>query len=298
MESHNTTIGSHAGCMWNVQPSERPSRGPFLSSISDNLLSPRVSSPSSSPYPHYGAHCCLYRPLHHRIVSSFFTICYPMPYDHRYGDGTKHAMPRGSGNYWVPGGLDSSQPSVARDSEDRHGISHICANHLTLSAYTSGATLSLTHSYPTRARHKTTAQNSSPILPTGSSTSRTLHPLLIWGITRWAITYVLITLPNIHRDLFRSLQLVATAAGSAPPSPREWPTLSILPRSPIFLTTRRHMTRRVASLPTASIRTQNLHAIYRMMALLVITESLPNSPSCPCSPFLHHLVLLSSAMLL
>ena len=74
-------------------------------------------------------------------------------------------MPRGSGNYWVPGGLDSSQPSVARDSEDRHGISHICANHLTLSAYTSGATLSLTHLYPTPGQTQNDCSEQFPYPP-------------------------------------------------------------------------------------------------------------------------------------
>ncbi len=78
-------------------------------------------------------------------------IRYPTPSDHRYGDATNPPMPQGSNTYWSPGGPDTPQPAVTRDSEDRHGPSRLRANQLTSSAYAS-ATLpfSLTHgdSYP------------------------------------------------------------------------------------------------------------------------------------------------------
>jgi hypothetical protein len=113
------------------------------------------------------------------------------------------------------------------------------------------------------------------------------------------------TLPNIHRALLRSIQVVPTIAGSMPPSPQEWPTSSILPQILILFTTQHHMTRRGTSPPTdtachlvasiSKIWSQIIHAIYAVMVLLIITETLPNTPSFP---FPHRLVLLSSAMLL
>ncbi|KAF8497370.1 hypothetical protein F5888DRAFT_277043 [Russula emetica] len=76
---------------------------------------------------------------------------YPTQSDHRYGDATNPPVPQGSNTYWAPGGLDTSQPAVTRDSEDRHGPSRLRANQLTSSAYASAAPpFSLRHrdSYP------------------------------------------------------------------------------------------------------------------------------------------------------
>jgi hypothetical protein len=78
-------------------------------------------------------------------------IRYPTPSDHRYGDATNPPMP-----HWSRGGLDTpqwAQPAVTRDSEDRHGPSHLRAHQLLLTASSyafATPPFSLTHgdSYP------------------------------------------------------------------------------------------------------------------------------------------------------
>jgi hypothetical protein len=81
-------------------------------------------------------------------------IRYPTPSDHRYPDAT---MPQGGTTYWAPGGLDTSQPAVTRDPEDRHGPSRLRANQLNSPAYASAPALSLTQrdSYPTLGQTQT-----------------------------------------------------------------------------------------------------------------------------------------------
>jgi hypothetical protein len=77
-------------------------------------------------------------------------IRYSPPSDRRYSDASNPAMPQGSNTYWAPGGLDTSQPAVTRDSEDRP--SRLRATQLTSSTYASATAppFSLTHreSYP------------------------------------------------------------------------------------------------------------------------------------------------------
>ena len=94
-------------------------------------------------------------------------IRFPTPSDHRYADGTNPTMPQGSGTYWAPGGLDSSQPAVTRDSEDRHGPSRLRANHLTSSAYASAPAVSLTQrdSYPAPGLTQTDCPEQFPYHP-------------------------------------------------------------------------------------------------------------------------------------
>jgi hypothetical protein len=61
-------------------------------------------------------------------------------------------MPQGSNTYWPPGGLDTPQPAVTRDPEDRHGPSRLRApNQLTSSTYASATppfSLTQRDSYP------------------------------------------------------------------------------------------------------------------------------------------------------
>jgi hypothetical protein len=78
---------------------------------------------------------------------------YHTPSDHCYGYATtgNPAIPQYSYIYWPPGDHDTSQPAVTRDSEDRHGPSHLCAaNQLIPSAYASATPFLPTHcdSYP------------------------------------------------------------------------------------------------------------------------------------------------------
>jgi hypothetical protein len=94
---------------------------------------------------------------------------YPTTSDHRYGDATNPPMPQGSNTYWPPGGLDTSQPAVTRDPEDRHGSSRLrAANQLASSAYASATPpFSLTHrdSYPALAQTQSDCPDQFPYPP-------------------------------------------------------------------------------------------------------------------------------------
>ena len=241
---------------------------------------------------------------------------YPTQSDHRYGDATNNAMPQGSNTYWPPNGLDTSQPAVTRDPEDRHPPSRLRASQLASpAAYASSAAtppFSLTHRDSYSALGQTQidcpdqfAYHPQQYLP---SVNYAAPP---YDLAEYPVGYPLC--PHDPADYspsisFRPFQVVLTIVGSIPASPQHpLPTSSIHPRILIPFTTPQHMTPRSTSMPMATtachlaanithiskIWSQILRAIYAVVPL-IITKLLPNTPPFP---FLHLPVLQSLAML-
>lgn len=143
------------------------------------------------------------------------------PSDPRYPDATNPAMPQGSGTYWASG-LDASQPAVTRDLEDRHGSSRLRANQLTSSPYASSPPFLLTQrdSYPALGQPQSECPDQFPYPPQQytQTVNYAAPPYDLADYPSVSYPFVLMTLPNIHRALFRSFQVVPTIAGSMPPS--------------------------------------------------------------------------------
>lgn len=102
------------------------------------LLFPALFTTIPSPFPPFSP-------------PSIPMLRYPTQSDHRYGDPASPTAPQPGSTYWAPPGLDTDQPAVTRDPEDRHGPSRLRANQLTSSAYPSATPpFSLNHrdSYP------------------------------------------------------------------------------------------------------------------------------------------------------
>ena len=230
-----------------------------------------------------------------------------MPSDPRYADATNPAVPQGSGIAWAPG-LDTCQPAVTRDLEDRHGPSHLRANQLTSSRYASATPFSLTQrdSYPALGHPQSECPDQFPYPPQQYTQTVNYaapsHDLADYPSVSYP--FVLMTPPNIHQALFRSFQVMPTIAGSMPPGNRQWPTSSINPQILIRFNTRHMTTPQGTSPPTANTACRSaanikiwswiMQAICVLMILLIIMKLLLKTPPFPS---FHHLDLLSWVML-
>jgi hypothetical protein len=148
---------------------------------------------------------------------------YPTPSGPRYGDATNNALPQGNITYWAPGGLDTFQPAVTRDSEDRHGPSRLRASQLTYASASPPFSHTDLESYPALGQTQTDCPEQFAYHPQqyNPSVNYAAPP---FDLAVYTVGYLLCSHdPAEHSPSFsfRSYQVMPTIAGSILPSPQQ-----------------------------------------------------------------------------